>query len=355
MNATKTKPEKALISPLHLGTLFTMMFMAIGIYLCYRMIVPFFSILTWTITLTVLFSPLQRQLESFFKYRTIAALISTFLIGLLVIVPIIFLIQKLVMQVISSASLVENLVDSGDWRRHLESQPNLARYFYKIEPYLDLPNLVKVVNAWLVTNSANFLKNSALNVLSISLIFYLLFFFLRDRYSTLTALEVLSPLGRWEMKRLFQIQANTIKAIVYGTLSIAMIQGFLGGLMFWWLDLPAPLIWGVIMALLSQIPMFGTFIVWMPAAAYLMLLGDWKGALTLTLWGVLVISTIDNLLRPYLVGNKLHLHTILIFFSIIGGVVVYGPSGLILGPVTFTSTRYLLEIWNSHKITKKTE
>ena len=111
---------------------------------------------------------------------------------------------------------------------------------------------------------------------------------------------------------------DTIHATVYGTLSVSAIQGLLGGLMFWGLELPAPLLWGVVMAILAVVPMLGAFIVWIPAALFLAMEGSWGRALILTLWGILVVGTVDNLLRPILVSNRLKLHTVLAFISIVG-------------------------------------
>jgi predicted PurR-regulated permease PerM len=115
--------------------------------------------------------------------------------------------------------------------------------------------------------------------------------------------------------------------------------------MFWWLGLPAPLLWGLVMAILAVVPVLGAFIVWVPAALFLVVEGSWGKALILTIWGVVVVGGIDNLLLPYLVGNRLKLHTILAFISVVGGLILFGASGLILGPVVLTITQVLLEIW----------
>ena len=117
--------------------------------------------------------------------------------------------------------------------------------------------------------------------------------------------------------------------------------------MFWWLGLPAPLLWGVVMALLAVVPVLGAFVVWIPAALFLAMEGSWGKALILTVWGAVVVGTIDNLLRPFLVGKRLKLHTILAFISVVGGLILFGPAGLILGPVALTVTTVLLEIWRS--------
>ena len=127
-----------------------------------------------------------------------------------------------------------------------------------------------------------------------------------------------------------------------------VVQGTLGGLMFWWLDLPAPLLWGAVMAMLAVVPVLGAFIVWIPAAIFLFLQGSEGKALLLTLWGSIVVGGIDNVLYPILVGTQLKMHTVLAFVSLVGGLIVFGTSGLILGPVIFTVTKILLETWSRH-------
>ena len=116
--------------------------------------------------------------------------------------------------------------------------------------------------------------------------------------------------------------------------------------MFWWLGLPEPMLWGVVMGLLAVVPVLGAFVIWIPAAIFLALEGSGGKALLLAIWGAVVVGGIDNLLYPMLVGSRLKMHSIVAFVSIVGGLIVLGPSGLILGPVTFTVTRVLLEIWS---------
>lgn len=142
--------------------------------------------------------------------------------------------------------------------------------------------------------------------------------------------------------------ADTVHATLYGTLAVAMVQGTLGGLMFWWLGLPAPLLWGMVMALLAVIPVLGAFIIWIPAALFLLLTGKVGQALILTSWGAIVVGGIDNLLYPILVGSRLKIHTVFAFISLVGGVMVFGPSGLVLGPLIFAVTRQLLQVWRRH-------
>src|SRR5215210_6004192 len=152
------------------------------------------------------------------------------------------------------------------------------------------------------------------------------------------------PLSDDKAREIIDRTGEVIGASVYGVLVIAVIQGVLGGLAFWVLGLPSPLLWGVVMIFLSMIPMLGAFIVWVPAAIYLGLTGHWGKALALALWGALVIGSVDNFLRPKLVGERTRLHELLIFFSVLGGLQVFGILGIVLGPVIVAITIALLDV-----------
>jgi predicted PurR-regulated permease PerM len=115
--------------------------------------------------------------------------------------------------------------------------------------------------------------------------------------------------------------------------------------MFWLLGLPAALLWGAAMSLLAMVPVLGAFVVWVPAALFLALTGSWGKALLLTVWGVWVVSLIDNLLYRILVGRRLRLHTLQVFIAILRGVLLWGSAGVILGPVALAVTVALVDIW----------
>jgi len=140
---------------------------------------------------------------------------------------------------------------------------------------------------------------------------------------------------------------EVIDASVYGVVSIAIIQGFLGGLAFRVLGLRSAIIWGVAMTLLSMVPMLGAFLVWVPAAIYLAVTGHWVKAVLLTFWGTFVIGMVDNFLRPVLVGSRTRLHELVIFFAVLGGLKVFGVLGVVLGPVVVAVTIAVLEIFKA--------
>ena len=337
----------------HVQTLVLMVVSALGLYLCYRMAAPFLPALTWAVALAVLFSPFQRWLESKLRHPNMAAAVSVLVISLIVVVPVTFVGQRLVVQAAKGAELIETKINSGEWRRALEAQPRLAPLADRIELELDLPGTVNALVTWLSTTAGSIVKRSVFQLIGFCLIFYLLFYFLRDRRVALQSLRSLSPLTEVEMDRLFGRVGDSIHATIYGTLAVACVQGLLGGLMFWWLGLPAALLWGMVMGLLAVVPVLGAFVVWIPAALFLALEGSWGKALLLAAWGMIVVGTIDNLLYPILVGNRLKLHTVLAFIAVVGGLILFGPAGLILGPVALTITMVLLEIWTDRATTSE--
>jgi predicted PurR-regulated permease PerM len=353
MNKKLDKPEaeeENWDSRNHIQTFILILATVFGVYLCYQIAVPFLSVLAWAMTLAILFTPMQRWLESKLNYPSLSALLSVLLIGLIVVVPIIFVGEQLVLQTLRGTELIESKVTSGEWRHTLESQPQMAFILSKVEHYVDLPGALKTFTTWLGATVGVVVKGSVFQVLGLSLVFYMLFFFLRDRRLILKSITLFSPLTIVEMGILFRRIGDAVHATIYGTFAVAAVQGFLGGLMFWWLDLPAPQLWGLVMGLLAIIPMLGAFVIWLPAAIFLMLEGNWASAIILTMWGMLVVGTVDNLLRPILLGSRLKLHTVLIFLSVVGGLVFYGPVGLILGPVTLVITITLLEIWSNRNL-----
>jgi predicted PurR-regulated permease PerM len=343
--STKVPSEWGSRSQLHVLEL--MAATSLGIYLCYRMALPFVPALTWALALAVLLLPVHRWLKSRVKRPNVAASVSVLAIGLIVVVPATFMVQRLVSEAAAGADTISAKLESGEWQRILDGHPRVAPIAQQIVRQVDLPGTISTVAAWLTNATASLVRGSVIQAIEVLLTFYLLFYLLRDQHALLSSLRALSPLSEAEMDRLYHRVGDTVYATVYGTLAVAAVQGTLGGLMFWWLDLPAPLLWGLVMAVLAVIPVLGAFVIWIPAALFLVLEGNWGKALILALWGGVVVGGIDNLIYPILIGNRLKLHTVPAFMAIVGGLSVFGASGLILGPVTLTVTMLLLEIWRS--------
>jgi predicted PurR-regulated permease PerM len=181
-------------------------------------------------------------------------------------------------------------------------------------------------------------------VVQMFLVVFTMFYLFRDGAALRRALDDMLPLEHTQTRDVLARTREVIGATVYGVLVIALIQGVLGAFIFWVLGLPSPLLWGVVMFFLSMIPMAGAFLVWAPAALFLAVTGFWIKALILVGWGILVVGSIDNVLSPKLVGQRTRLHELLIFFSVLGGLEVFGVLGLVLGPVVVAITLALIEM-----------
>lgn len=317
----------------------------LGIVLCFFIAKPFLGAITWALTLAILFSSLHARVENMVKHPNIAALLSTAIVAIVIVVPAGFVVERLISEAASGISSLQARVESGDLQKLLDSYPSLAPLGVWIDRQVDLPSMMASVATWLSNMGATFVRGSLLQVVEVIITFYLLFYFLRDRLAARAMLKAWLPLAPPDADHLLRRVVDTVHATVYGTLAVATIQGTLGGLMFWALGLPTPLLWGLVMGLLSIVPVLGAFVVWIPSALLLLLDGNWVRALILTIWGGIVVGGIDNVLRPTFVGNRLRLHTIPTFISVVGGIILFGAPGFILGPLAATVTVLLVEFW----------
>jgi predicted PurR-regulated permease PerM len=317
---------------------------ALAFYVCYRLALPFLPAVTWALALAVVAHPLHKMIAGRVKNPNAAAGLSVAVVAILIVTPAVFLVQQIVSQTSRGVQTLKAQTESGQLQAAVESNPQLSRALGWVAPNMDL----RVASEW-VANSvtpylSTFVGGSLWTLAQFLITFFTLFYLLRDRRVLLKAVRSLLPLSQSEADRLFARVGDTVYATLYGTFSVSFVQGVLGGLMFWWLGLPAPLLWGVVMFLLSLVPVLGAPVVWIPAAAFLALSGSWGRALILAGWGIVVIGSIDNFLYPVLVGDRLRMHTLLVFFSVVGGLLLFGAAGLVLGPVAVVATT-LVEVW----------
>jgi len=292
----------------------------------------------WAAVLAIIFNPLQRQLEAFLKGRkTPAALIGTIAIVLVVFLPLV-----LIGVAVSQEAL--NL-----YNRIQDGSVDLQGFLTRVDPMLrdvavrvgiDPDSLQQRIYetaaaaAQLIATQAVVVGQNVLSVVAkTALMLYLLFFFLRDGDVLLAALGDAIPMGDSRQRTLFSRFVSVTRATLKGTLLVGLVQGALGGLLFLILGFRSPVFWGVIMAMLSLLPLVGPAIVWAPAAVFLMLTGSITKGIILVIGGVVVVGTADNVLRPVLVGRETRMPDYMILLSTLGGLSVFGPAGFVAGPV----------------------
>ena len=325
-------------------------FTAVALYVCWLMLLPFVNVLAWASVLVILFYPIHQRLVAMTNRPSWSALLSTVIVIAVIVLPLTLLtlvVAKEVGDVGKNAqAFLRSLLDP--------SSPVAGWVMSRLGRYFDVSHLD--LQGYLLDRLENFsgaIAGRTLGLLGgvVGVIFqvfftiFTMYYLFRDGDRIYQAMLDAIPLNVAETRRIFDRTHEVIHASVYGVIVIAMVQGTLGGVAFAALGLPSPVVWGVVMFFLSMVPMVGSSVIWIPTAIYLAMSGHWGKALALALWGALVIGTIDNILRPKLVGERARLHELLIFFSVLGGIQIWGPLGLVLGPVMIAITLALFDIF----------
>ncbi len=294
------------------------------LYLEYEVVAPFVPALTWALVLAVLLQPIHHWLQRRLHSRPAVATLAVVLVAIAIAFPIAFVGYEIAREVAASADTWRKQLSTDAWRAAVERSPQLASATEWLQRTVDLRGQIEQALQQVLQWARKLLSGTVYVATGVLVTLYILFYFLRDGSEMLRGLRRYLPLARHETDRLFRTTAETIRAVVFGTIAVSLIQGVLGGLIFWWLDLPAPLVWGAVMAFLSLLPMFGAALVWAPVALFLALQGDWQSALILGAWGAIVIGLSDNLLRPLLVKGQSQMHTLTVFVAMLGGLSAFG-------------------------------
>ncbi|MES2824180.1 MAG: AI-2E family transporter [Pseudomonadota bacterium] len=302
---------------------------------------PFFSAVFWAVAIAIIFFPVQQRLLKRWPSRpNLAALMTLLLCIVVVILPVIFVIGS----VIEEAVLVYENIQSGKINptQYIESVgkgfPLLNSLLERVG--LDLGRIkTDAMNA--LTTSGKFLamhtlaigQNAFAFLVSLAIMLYITFFLLRDGHKLTDLLVLAIPLGDSRERNLIVVFAEVIRATIKGNIVIALLQGTVGGVTLWALDIHGAMLFGALMAMFSLIPAVGSALVWAPIALYLAATGDTSSALILTGVGAGVIGMLDNVLRPILVGRDTQLPDYVVLLSTLGGISLFGVNGFVIGPV----------------------
>ena len=321
-----------------------------GLVLCYFLAIPFLPAIVWAVTLGVLFSPLDGRIGRSVRSASISAAATVVIVAFIVVVPSIAVIGSFLNEAAKSVAVISPMLEADRWAHLLDSHPRLAPALRWISDRLDLPYLTRASISWVAGWSGSIVRASFSGAINLLLTFYFLFYILRDRKTAVTLAAETLPLSGSEFSKISDRFTNTIFATVVGIATVSALQGALGGGMFWWLGLPAPVFWGVLMGLVAVVPFLGAFAIWVPAALSLALSREYASAVILTLWGTVVVGLVDNLVYPMLVGKRLMMHTIPSFVAIVGGVILWGAPGLVLGPLVVSMSMTLMEVRKARSV-----
>jgi predicted PurR-regulated permease PerM len=325
------------------------------LYFSYVVIKPYLIQIFLAFVLFFAGKPLYRRLVWLFRgQRALAAFCACALLALLITLPLFALVNILAKQALELYSAASAGLKSDQVWLQISGKWDILRNYVE---HLGLPlpeqaNLEQVLQTvltrasqFIYTNTIALARGFTSYFLNLLLILFLAFFMFLQGDAFIEEIKKLSPLDEAHNQEILQVTENTIKATLWGTLIVALVQGILGGTGFFFFRVPDPVFWGAMMTVASILPVVGPGIIWLPGSVYLYFRGDLGLALGLFLWGALIISTVDNLLRPILIRGAESTSTVLIFLSILGGVTYFGLVGFILGPLLLSFLLSLLRIY----------
>jgi predicted PurR-regulated permease PerM len=324
-----------------------------AVTVCALMLRPFLPAVTGAVVLAIVTQRPHQWITARQRSATLAATTSLILVTLCIIGPAIFIAQRLGHHLLAAIRSIQNGTAERGFQEFLNRSPRIADMLQYFLNNVSLSQAVDKSAGFVAARLASVLGGSVTAVTQIIIMLFLLFFLYRDRELGRSVLRSILPLKDGEADYLLSHIAETIRATVLGRCVIAGTQGLVAGVTFASLGISGASLLGIVTALFAMVPSFGAFVVWLPVAIYLAATHHWVRAAILVAVGSLIISTLDNFLYPVLVGSRLRLHTVPIFLSILGGIWLFGISGLVLGPIVFTLTQSLLLIWHQ-KITPDT-
>ncbi len=321
-------------------------------YLSYEIISPFLVPIAWAIVFSIVFYPVYAFISRHIKVKSIASFITVFLILVVIISPITYL----------SFLLIDELQKFGEYTNSggLDFIKNLFENIKASPQYVKVSSLIGEGNMPTADTIMDNIRKLGkvitenlsvriTNIISVAINFlfmiFTIFFLFKDGPGFLTKVKDYLPFSEDQKTRLVTQVKDMIVSTVFGGVVVAIIQGSLGGLAFHVAGIQSPVLWGIAMAVMSFVPMVGTFSVWGPAAVYLLTRGDYLQGFGLFIFGAFVIGLIDNILKPLIIGSRTKMPTIIIFFSVIGGIKAFGIIGLIMGPLIMVVFISVFEIF----------
>jgi predicted PurR-regulated permease PerM len=318
--------------------IFILIILAIIIALFY----PYLNSIILSFTLWIIFNPVFNKILKIFKNKTFSAALMILIVFCIIFIPLFFIFLNLLKE-------VQQNILSGDFNFR-EFSSNRFYFLNQFNINIDIKNyLLKFLDKF-ISSLGNIFSGALETGFNIFLSLFILFYLFKDIDKFKEFTFKISPLSYKTTQKILDNLDITIKSIVYGFLVVAFIQGFLAAIGFYIFGVKGAIILGILAMFASLVPTFGTALITTPVAFYLFLRSDFIGGVGMLAWGFLVVGSIDNFIRPYLIGKKSKIASVFVLLSVLGGISVFGIMGFVLGPLIFSMLLALIEIYNNLKI-----
>jgi predicted PurR-regulated permease PerM len=330
--------------------------------LSYIVLKPLFTAIFLGGLLAYITFPLYRKFTTKVKSKSLSAFLVCILVLLLLLIPGIFMTKELVQESYTIFILAKQKLSTGLFEGCQNSFcEGIHSFVEKPEIEFQIQEGVKSVTSWLIDKGSNFLLSIPRVSLTLFVIFFTMFYFIRDGKIFLVHMQKILGLDKNRYNSLVKRTREITNGVVFGYILIAFSQGFVGGLGFYFFGITSPIFWGVMMGLLALIPFLGTGIIWFPAALVLILDGAFRGDSTilwrgigLGLYSLILVSSLDNVIRPKMVSDKAKVHPAVILLGILGGVLTFGAIGVVAGPLILSLVIVFVDLYITDTQEKKT-
>ena len=316
------------------------------IFLTYKIIAPFLAAIAGAIILSVALRPLYCKLEKKVKYKNLAATIMVIIVVLIILIPLFFVASAL----IKEASTTYQLIDADSLSQISEKIENVIGLNLNLEERIQ-----ESISNWsneMVNSLSKLFLSLANKVIEFFIMVFLMFYLFRDGDKIAKKLKETIPLEKKYRDAIAKEFKLVTHAVIYGFIVAGLAQGIVGGLGFFIFGVPNAIMWGIVMAILSILPIIGAWLVWIPATLYLIMSGQIMQGVFLFLYGMIIISNVDNVIKPFVIGARSKIHPALVLIGVFGGLKLMGLVGIVLGPLILAFLMVFFKLSNKKNVLK---
>ena len=305
---------------------------------------PFWIVLALGICFAIVLYPIYKWFNNKKLPNWLSAFLTIFLFTIVLCGPILGIGVIVFNQ---SQDVYHTVVNSGGAKPFLSSIENKVNNLLPEAINLDINQKTKDFVFYVSKNIANIFSATISAFFSFLLMLLIIFYFLKDGKKWKKAIVILSPLEDKDDEKIISRLVFSVNAVIRGYLFISLVQGILMGIGLWLFDIPNPALWGLVAAVSSLLPTIGTALVSVPAIIFLFAIGNITSAVGLLIWAIVAVGLIDNFLSPLILGKKINIPSLLILFSVLGGISLLGPVGILIGPLTVSLLFTLISIYRN--------
>ena len=341
----------------HIRYFFVILFIVV-LYLSFLVIKPFLNAIIISMVFAFIFYPIYNWIRKKINNRTAAALIIALIFVLVVSIPAFFLVDKAINEAQVFYSVTRQKFISGEFlpvECSATDKTTICRFSGLLKKLVSdaqfkfyINEALKNVTKFIITSAQNFFLSIPRIILSLFIIIFTTFYFIRDGDILVKKAKNLLPLKKKHQNDIMKQFKDVTHGIIYGHILLSLLQGLIGGLAFAYVGISSPIIWGLVMTILALIPAIGTTIIWVPAILIKFAGSEINSAIIILISGI-IMFTIDNFYRPKIIGKKAKIHPIIILIGVLGGLFMFGIVGFLIGPLILALFLTFLKIYETEK------